>query len=594
MKIIGNFSRFVCIATAIIMLLTSFAGCEKNVSEDTEATTEEIIAEGPVLYENGSMRYTLIREEDASTSIINALKETVSALRALDKNFTYTDDFLKAGTEPDSEAYEILVGCTNRPESEAKKAELKAKDWYVGVSGNKILIIGGTDEATETAIAYFANAVAAAIEGGGERITLDGIAEECLYTAEYGVGEIKIAGTPISGYSIRYSTVSGEEAKDAAISLSSSIASLCGAVLATTKSAQGRQIVIGSCDDTGKELKSGCTDILDYGMKESEGSLFINGGGMWGIYGAVNIFAEDYVAAGTDIAAGFSQSGSAEGRLVFSRTGTSNLRIMTNNVWQCDDNQDAWRAIGEDCSAKNRAIGLAKAYAACKPDIICLQEMSTVMLRFLKNNLKEYGLEYKTLSPDSNCHTPILYNPETVTLEDNGFHMYTYGNNGSSKSYCWGYFKLNSTGEHFIALSTHLWWKSESVEPGSNTWRRMQAEEIVALSEELIAKYDCPMFIQGDLNCTTSSEAVQALIKGGFKTNYDLATVYKDNIRGHHQCDASGYATEMYSGSYTQNGIDHMLTKNLGDSEVQCFRHVVVDFFFNLSDHFPIFTDIKL
>ena len=39
---------------------------------------------------------------------------------------------------------------------------------------------------------------------------------------------------------------------------------------------------------------------------------------------------------------------------------------------------------------------------------------------------------------------------------------------------------------------------------------------------------------------------------------------------------------------------ENMLVKNLGDNEIVAFKHVVVDFFFNLSDHFPIFTDVKI
>ena len=55
------------------------------------------------------------------------------------------------------------------------------------------------------------------------------------------------------------------------------------------------------------------------------------------------------------------------------------LRIMSHNVWKCDQNSPYWAARGENCSAAVRAKGLVQVYTETQPDIIGFQEMSFVM-----------------------------------------------------------------------------------------------------------------------------------------------------------------------------------------------------------------------
>lgn len=282
---------------------------------------------------------------------------------------------------------------------------------------------------------------------------------------------------------------------------------------------------------------------------------------------------------------------------IIEKTKNANLRIMTNNVWDCINNLPDWEAMGEDCSEIVRSRGFANVYVACKPDVINFQEMTPTMVKYILEDMKELGVTYSLLSyADDNQKddTCIIYNPETVRLIESGHHIYEYGSNKNSKSYTWGLFELKSNGKRFVSLSTHLWWKSETVHPGSNEWRRMQAAEIVALSDQVLSKFDCPIFVQGDFNTQTTSSAFKEFKEGGFKLCHDIATVFKDDLRGHHKCDKEGYSTSMYGGTYTEKAIDHMLVKFQGDAEILTFKHVVEDFYYKLSDHFPLFIDVNL
>ena len=52
---------------------------------------------------------------------------------------------------------------------------------------------------------------------------------------------------------------------------------------------------------------------------------------------------------------------------------------MSNNLWWCDVNTEAWAKNGEDCSAAARAGGFNRVYRELSPDIIGLQEVSALM-----------------------------------------------------------------------------------------------------------------------------------------------------------------------------------------------------------------------
>ena len=67
------------------------------------------------------------------------------------------------------------------------------------------------------------------------------------------------------------------------------------------------------------------------------------------------------------------------------------IRLMTHNVWNCDDNSPAWEKNGEDCSARARIGGLIHVYQDTLPDIIGCQEVSCLMADLLKENGKVAG-----------------------------------------------------------------------------------------------------------------------------------------------------------------------------------------------------------
>lgn len=598
--------RIISLFISFLMIATLFSACTGGNTDNTEApvsTESETLApqrEAPVIIEDGKAVYSIIRSSfdsdeiaAAATSLFKRIKNKTGV------SISYTED-LASMNNTVNDNYEILIGNTNRPESAAKKAELSAMDWFVGVVGRKILVIGGCDESTIKAIEAFEDMIITALAGfssGGNRLVIDTLKTDRLYINKYPVSDFSLCGHKISEYVIRYGAE--ESARSAASKLVDALTKNVGIVPESASCMSSNEkpyeIVIGKTSrGKSSEITESLNGVMPYSIVHENGKIYICGKGL-GLEAAVNLFISDYISKDEPVAETLSVQGDAAGSTIYGLTNGADIRVMTNNVWKCDNNQPAWKEMGMDCSAKTRSVGFSYVYIAFKPDIICFQEMSQMMFNYVRNELKSAGLNYKVVcfaGSSAADDTPLLYNADKLKLLDSGHHLYTYGNNGNSKGYTWGYFEDIATGTKFICLSTHLWWKSESEDPGSNESRRKQAAEIVALSDKLIAMYGCPMIMAGDLNTNTTSTAYKELLNGSFEDCHDIAAV-KTNSRGHHKCSAEGYSTEMYSGNYTSNAIDHLLIKNKGDFRMLSFYQCILDFYWPLSDHMPAFIDFS-
>ncbi len=62
------------------------------------------------------------------------------------------------------------------------------------------------------------------------------------------------------------------------------------------------------------------------------------------------------------------------------------MRLMTDNVWNRDENLPEWEAKGNDCSAAARIGGLVLVYLDTQPDIIGGQEVSALVADLLKEH----------------------------------------------------------------------------------------------------------------------------------------------------------------------------------------------------------------
>ncbi len=175
--------RCMVLLVSFLLLSLCLIGCEKDPPD--EDTDPDAPAGDPVslFNEDGTLRYSLIRSDGAKADGKQAAIVVHRALEALGcENIDFTEDWYnpsQVSAEELSARYEILIGMTNRPESEEAYATLqKEYDFTIQVMGNKIVIIGFDEFTTLKAAEYF---VTHYLEGEN----MSKITTELKYSATY-------------------------------------------------------------------------------------------------------------------------------------------------------------------------------------------------------------------------------------------------------------------------------------------------------------------------------------------------------------------------------------------------------------------------
>ncbi len=283
------------------------------------------------------------------------------------------------------------------------------------------------------------------------------------------------------------------------------------------------------------------------------------------------------------------------------------IRLMTHNVWNCDDNAPNWEKNGEDCSAEARIGSLVRVYRETMPDIIGCQEVSRKMADLLVSHCQEAGLHYTLIF---GRYTPVMYRADKFELVDNLFFTYpetidgmegTF-NDSRSKSMNACVFREKSSGKLFLFTTTHLWWKltdpsrigTESYQANSDEGRTYQMQLLLDRINKMRAQYgNCPCVVVGDLNTAYHTPAIKLMFDNGFRHAHDIATEYADNSMGYHFCFPAGYETHYYDQPF-EDAIDHMLIIGETEGAVKRFERYSPEYYLPISDHSPALMDWEL
>lgn len=407
-----------------------------------------------------------------------------------------------------------------------------------------------------------------------------------------GVAQPRIGGSKITDYKIVYSSsAEAEEGIDAAKQLLSQLAGATGCTL---------EIVPDNAYKGGKAIfikNTGRCGNFEYNAGMSGGKLVIDGGGCWAMLKAGHTLAASLKQG--NVKSSWKVSGTVEGEFLFPRAEGSDLRILDDNIWDYsrDTIPPVWKALGVDCRDAVRAPQFAALVRAYMPDVVNLQEYSSHMHDIFYPLIQRYGYAIAYESGKDWNNTPVFYNTNTVELVSVNFNLYTpkrWSNHGS-KSFTSAVLRHKATGKCFAVINTHLWFKNEKAQKGSDHARAAQAHLMLAESDVIRSKYDIPVIITGDMNCYEHSLPIQEFIKCGYVPCYKAATVFGDNNNGHHICgpkDGYSRSSRRPSAEREKGAIDHCLI--LGDAEVKVFDCIQAAFTVKLTDHYPNLMDIKL
>lgn len=193
-------------------------------ASNTEAPTNDASSEENIdgILLSGENRFRIIHPQSSSKTL--ALK-IYDKLVALDKEAWKNPYTLTSDKAEDKKLPEILVGLTNRAESEEARALIESyPDFVISISDNRIAIFANTEKRLEAAVEYFISNM---------KVSDDGkvfYAQDKTYVDKY-AGDFKdamIDGAPLADFSIVLSANATEAQKQFAQILSNEISVICG------------------------------------------------------------------------------------------------------------------------------------------------------------------------------------------------------------------------------------------------------------------------------------------------------------------------------------------------------------------------------
>ncbi len=262
--------KYIVIALLAMTALIALAGCD----DSTPAAQNQPEIAG--LITDGRSPYAIVRPDvstQAETDAAIRLRQAI--LDATGVELELKTDFVREGSDEFSVGeYEILVGSTNRAESEAASSGLRTGDWTVARTGTKIVLL--SDEKLADAVDYF---IANYVHDGniyipdGETHTVAGV---------YLFESIEIAGIPLDEYTLCYSD---SESKSACESLADYLSAACGLRLDVTSatSTDSPRIIIGV---------DSSIDPMSAAVKVSDGDVLISRGEFVAADDSVKLFCD--------------------------------------------------------------------------------------------------------------------------------------------------------------------------------------------------------------------------------------------------------------------------------------------------------------
>lgn len=219
---------------AAMMLVMLFA-CNGNGNGDGSdgSSSADDAPELVTLCADGASEYKIVRPDSDYGKV---LKEAVGALRTAVKKaagveLDVAEDWVKDTADIPGAAKEILVGATNRPESISALKELKTDDFCVRffAESGRVVIVGGSDEATSEAVDYFIKNFAGT-DGGGVAMKSD----FCYFgRGSYEVEKLTVDGSDISGFEIVIPDNANRDEKFAASVIAQAVSAKTGVALTT-------------------------------------------------------------------------------------------------------------------------------------------------------------------------------------------------------------------------------------------------------------------------------------------------------------------------------------------------------------------------
>ncbi len=150
--------RILAFVLALLMMVSLFVACDKTPDEgpDDDPAEQETVLD---LVTQSVTEYVIVYDYEASAEIVSLVKTLQKAFDTYMNTAIRVEKCYSNYKEPaeKKQEKEILIGMTNREESKQALANVKYKDYVMGVYGSKIVIGSTYDGSSASAVGYFLN-----------------------------------------------------------------------------------------------------------------------------------------------------------------------------------------------------------------------------------------------------------------------------------------------------------------------------------------------------------------------------------------------------------------------------------------------------
>ena len=512
-----------------------FSGCRKSGEKAPSG-------EGVTIVSESASDYVILYPKNAGVTTVRIAEQLRDAIK---EKTGAALQVLSADQQEESEK-EILIGeMDERQISLDVGKTVRIDDYVIQVVGSRVLILGGNESRTVSAVKYFINSqVNEATDGkltvpSGELTRKDG---------NYAVTDLTLGAVDISEFRIVYSAFREDFFHDAVEEIQTRVMLVSGVRLKAVPSsapATEHELLLGNCGrDLTKELNA---QGNQYALASDGKSVALAASSSMAAKWGVQNLLEQYlpVKASGRIAIELTTEKVLRD-VVYGKALTegADLRIMSSNVLFLESNDGL-----------TRSSLLKEIYLEYCPDIIGLQECDSVGHANLVTGLSSYySVACRTVGETSTkSHTPILYRTDRCQLLDSGSKSFDQQADGSkTKILSWAVFKHLPTDKTFAVINVHAAIVTATIQeryesqgkprPDNSVegaaWREDNSREILERFDQLLGQYgtDLPVFIMGDMNATATAESILMLDRREKLGNcIDLATVSKTSgIRSWH------------------------------------------------------------
>lgn len=270
------------IAVLVFSLTLTFTSCRPQ----PPAVEDEVTTCKTVMLENWQ-EYTLVYSDNVSETVSDAFLDLNRAIsEKYNVDLKVNSDFVDSEDEIPNAAQEILIGNTNRKESRERFEKLRVNDYFVGMVGDRLVIIGGSDEYTVKAIEYFKEYFLA--DDGFMRPEI-----EYTYRYDYLIDYLTIGGVGASEYTIVLGEGLSDEDKRMVDELRGQIADICGVDIPVVNSYAEESVYEILIGDTKREETSKRLEENTYAIEQTDSKLAIYGNGKHSISYAIRTFIKN-------------------------------------------------------------------------------------------------------------------------------------------------------------------------------------------------------------------------------------------------------------------------------------------------------------